>query len=82
MLKFEPCNWGQSFAVIIEGIKKSSFRILFLLQVKDSLVYNFKTKNDEHCSNNKAEYFQSLIFGARGEVRKIKWNRVKKEISK
>lgn len=44
-------------------------------------MYNFKTKNDEHCSNNKAEYFESLIFGAKGEGRKKKWNRVKKEIS-
>lgn len=28
------------------------------------------------------EYFMSLIFGARSEGRKTKWNWVKKELSK
>lgn len=42
----------------------SSFKIQFLVQVKYSLLC---TVLKLHCSNNKAEYFQSLIVGGRGE---------------
>lgn len=45
-------------------------------------MHNLKAKNVDRCSNNKAGYFLSLLFGGRGEGRKAEWNRVKKKILK